>query len=122
MMVMYGTTMFFIHVTDRPVPDPRMWATGFVLPGLYDIAGGMSTSGALTRWFRDTLAPEEVAAEALGGTNAYQALAAGAAAIPAGAAGLVCLPYFAGERTPINDPDARGVYAGLTLAHTRAHL
>ena len=122
MMVMYGTTMFFIHVTDRPVPDPRMWATGFCLPGLYDIAGGMSTSGALTRWFRDNFAAQEVAAEAHGGPNAYAALAEEAATIPAGAEGLVCLPYFAGERTPINDPDARGVYAGLTLSHRRAHL
>ncbi|MDP9365970.1 MAG: FGGY-family carbohydrate kinase [Chloroflexota bacterium] len=122
MMVMYGTTMFFIQVTDRPVPDPRMWATGFCLPGLYDVAGGMSTSGALTRWFRDNLAPDAVAAERDGGRNAYEALAYEAAAVPAGAEGLVCLPYFAGERTPINDPDARGVFAGLTLSHTRAHL
>jgi len=122
MMVMYGTTMFFIHVTDHPVPDPRLWATGFCLPGLYDIAGGMSTSGGLTRWFRDQLGASEVAAERQGGSNAYAALAASAAEIPAGSMGLICLPYFAGERTPINDPDARGVYAGLTLSHTRAHL
>ncbi len=122
MMVMYGTTMFFIQVTERPVPDARMWATGFCLPGLYDVAGGMATSGALTRWFRDTFAPQEVAAERLGGANAYEALAAEAATVPPGAEGLLCLPYFAGERTPINDPDARGVYAGLTLSHTRAHL
>ena len=39
-----------------------------------------------------------------------------------GANGLVMLPYFAGERTPIMDPDARGVIAGLTLAHTRGDL
>jgi xylulokinase len=32
------------------------------------------------------------------------------------------LPYFAGERTPIFDPDARGVIAGLTLEHGRAEL
>lgn len=49
MMVMYGTTMFFIMVTESPVPDPRMWATAYALPGLYDVAGGMATSGALTR-------------------------------------------------------------------------
>ena len=122
MMVMYGTTMFFIHVTDRPVPDARMWATGFCFPGLYDIAGGMSTSGALTRWFRDQFGAAELEAEREGGPNAYAALAAAAAEIPAGSMGLVCLPYFAGERTPINDPLARGVYAGLTLSHTRAHL
>jgi xylulokinase len=122
MMVMYGTTMFFIHVTGDPVPDPRMWATAFALPGRYSIDGGMSTTGALTRWFRDNFGGEEMAAEAAGGPNAYAALAAAAARIPPGAEGLICLPYFAGERTPINDPDARGIYAGLTLTHTKAHL
>lgn len=122
LMVMYGTTMFFILVTDRPIPDPRVWATGFVLPGTYDIAGGMATTGALTRWFRDEFGAAEMAAEAEGGPNAYSALASLAEQIPAGSDGLVCLPYFAGERTPINDPDARGVFAGLTLSHTRGHL
>lgn len=122
MMVMYGTTMFFIHVSRDPVPDPRMWSTAFCLPGRYSIEGGMSTTGALTRWFRDNLGGEERAAEAAGGANAYAALAAGASTVSPGADGLICLPYFAGERTPINDPDARGVYAGLTLSHTRNHL
>ena len=122
MMVMYGTTMFFIHVTTEPVPDARMWSTAFALPGRYSIEGGMSTAGALTRWFRDTLGREELADEAAGGPNAYAALAASAASIVPGSDGLVCLPYFAGERTPINDPDARGVYAGLTLSHTKGHL
>ncbi len=122
LMVMYGTTMFFILVTDRPIPDPRVWATGFVLPGTYDIAGGMATTGALTRWFRDEFAGIEVAAEAGGGDNAYASLAKAAERIAAGSDGLICLPYFAGERTPIHDPDARGVFAGLTLSHTRAHL
>jgi xylulokinase len=122
LMVMYGTTMFFILVTDRPVPDPRFWATGYVLPGSYDVAGGMATTGALTRWFRDEFAAVEMRAEADGGPNAYAALAAMAEKIPAGSDGLVCLPYFAGERTPIHDPDARGVFAGLTLSHTRAHM
>jgi xylulokinase len=122
MMVMYGTTMFFIHVTGEPVPDPRMWSTAFALPGRYSIDGGMSTTGALTRWFRDNLAGEEMAAEAAGGPNAYAVLARSAEAITPGADGLICLPYFAGERTPINDPDARGVFAGLTLSHTKAHL
>ncbi|MGI9255232.1 MAG: FGGY-family carbohydrate kinase [Thermomicrobiales bacterium] len=122
MMVMYGTTMFFIHVTGDPVPDARMWSTAYLLPGMYSIDGGMSTTGALTRWFRDTLGGLEMAAEAAGGPNAYAALADLAAAVPPGSDGLICLPYFAGERTPINDPDARGMYVGLTLIHTRGHL
>jgi xylulokinase len=122
LMVMYGTTLFFILVTDRPIPDERMWATGYVLPGMYDIAGGMATSGAITRWFRDEFGSAEMAAEDAGGPNAYAALAEAASRVPAGSEGLICLPYFAGERTPIQDPDARGVFAGLTLSHTRAHI
>ncbi|MBN1934245.1 MAG: sugar kinase, partial [Anaerolineae bacterium] len=43
-------------------------------------------------------------------------------AVPPGSEGLVILPYFSGERTPLNDPDARGVIAGLSLAHGRGHL
>lgn len=122
LMVMYGTTLFFIQVTDRPTPDPRMWSCGFCFPGQYAIAGGMSTTGALTRWFRDQFGHIEVAAEATGGPNAYAALADLANSVPPGSQGLVCLPYLSGERTPINDPLARGIYAGLTLSHTRAHL
>ncbi|HEY7032036.1 MAG TPA: FGGY-family carbohydrate kinase [Thermomicrobiales bacterium] len=122
MMVMYGTTMFFILVTDQPVPDRRMWATAFCFPGLYDVAGGMATSGALTRWFRDQFGTAELAHEREGGPNAYAALAELAATAPVGAGGVVCLPYFSGERTPLNDPLARGIFAGLTLSHTRGHL
>ena len=52
--------------------------------------------------------------------NAYSVLTREAGTVPPGSEGLVVLPYFSGERTPINDPRARGVYFGLTLAHTRA--
>lgn len=121
-MIMYGTTMFFILVTERPLPNPRMWTTAYHFPGSFDVAGGMATSGALTRWFRDQFGQPEMDAERAGGPDAYQALANLAAAVPPGCEGLICLPYFSGERTPINDPDARGVFAGLTLSHTRGHL
>ncbi|MCC6704231.1 MAG: FGGY-family carbohydrate kinase [Thermomicrobiales bacterium] len=122
LMMMYGSTLFFILTTDGPRPDPLVWATGYLTPGSYSIGAGMSTSGLLTRWFRDELAGAEVTAEAIGGVNAYAALAEQASAVPPGADGLLVLPYFSGERTPINDPDARGVIAGLTLQHTRGHI
>lgn len=122
LMVMYGTTMFFILVTEHIVPDARVWSTGYVFEGTRNIAGGMSTTGALTRWFRDQFGQAELAVQESGGTNAYEALSDLAASVPPGAEGLVCLPYFAGERTPIHDPDARGVFAGLTLSHTRGHM
>jgi xylulokinase len=82
----------------------------------------MSTSGSLTRWFRDNLAPLELADEQDGGKNAYGALAKLAGESPIGSNGLVVLPYFSGERTPINDPRARGLVIGLTLSNTRADL
>src|SRR3990170_5453146 len=76
----------------------------------------MSTTGSLARWFRDELAPD------LPPETAYSTLFKRAEAIVSGAQGLLMLPYFSGERTPINDPDARGVIAGLNLTHTREHL
>lgn len=122
LMIMYGSTMYLLLVTERPNPHPLVWTTGYNFPGSYDNGLGMATTGALTRWFRDELAGGERIAEQAGGPNAYAALAGQAAGVPAGSNGLICLPYFSGERTPINDPDARGVFAGLTLSHTRGHL
>jgi len=122
LMMMYGTTTFFILVVDDPAPSPTVWVTPYAFPGRYSIAAGMATTGALTRWFRDNFAPQEVAAQAAGGPNAYAVLIAEAAAVPPGSGGLVILPYFSGERTPLYDPQARGVIAGLSLAHGRGHL
>jgi len=116
LMIMYGSTAFFILVEDAPRPDLRLWTVAGAFPGQYNLAAGMSTTGSLTRWFRDELArdlPEE---------TAYATLFAEAGGISPGAEGLLLLPYFSGERTPINNPAARGVFAGLTLAHSRAHL
>jgi xylulokinase len=122
MMVMYGSTLFLIDLVAEPHPDRRMWTAAYCLPGVHAVTGSITSSGLLTKWFRDQLGGIEHLSERDGGPNAYQALAALAAATPPGADGLVCLPYFAGERTPLNDPDARGVFAGLTLRHTRGHL
>ncbi len=122
LMVMYGSSIFFIQKTDKLVATEDMWGAAFLEPNTYAVAAGMSTSGSLTRWFRDNLAQEVIAAEEIDGTNSYQALAALAANSPPGARGLVVLPYFSGERTPINDPEARGLIMGLTLSHSKADL
>jgi xylulokinase len=111
LMLMYGSTLFFVQVTDRPVTHPLLWATAGVEPHSRSLAAGMATSGVITGWFRD-----------LTGGASWEALEAEAAASPAGARGLLTLPYFAGERTPIFDPDARGLIAGLTLSHTRGDI
>lgn len=116
LMVMYGSTTFFVLVQQAPTPDPRVWTVGGAFAGQHNLAAGMSTTGSLTRWFVDELARERPTGEA------YDALFDEAAQVPPGARGLLVLPYFSGERTPLNDPRARGVVAGLTLSHTRADL
>src|SRR5690606_32714764 len=111
LMLMYGTTMFLIQVVDRPTSHPGLWGTTGALPGSYCLAAGMATSGAVVEWLRD-----------LTGRPDYTVLEQEAAKIPPGSDGLVVLPYFAGERTPLFDDRARGVVAGLTLHHGRGHL
>lgn len=115
LMIMYGSTTFFILVQSQPTPDERMWTVAGAYPGQFNLAAGMSTTGSLTRWFQDQLARDLPERDA-------SALFEAAARVTPGAGGLVCLPYFSGERTPLNDAMARGVIAGLSLAHTRDHV
>ena len=116
MMMMYGSTIFIIQVTDRPVRDPRLWYAPWLYPGQHASMAGLATSGTLTHWFRDQFARD------LPRDQAFATLAAEAAASPPGAKGLLMLPYFSGERTPLHDPDARGTFFGLNLTHTRGDM
>ena len=116
LMVMYGSTTFFVLVQDKATPDIRVWTAAGSSAGQVNLAAGMGTTGSLTRWFKDQLAPD------LPGDDGYAELFKAASGIPPGAGGLLVLPYFSGERTPINDTQASGVVAGLNLSHTRAHL
>ena len=111
-VVIYGSTMSIIQVTDAFRPSRPLWSNAHLLPGTFNLASGMATSGSLTKWLRDLL----------GGGFDFGRLTDEARAVPAGAHGLVALPYFAGERSPLLDPDARGVILGLTLNHGRGHL
>ncbi len=116
LMIMYGSSLFFILVQEHSTPDARVWSVGGAFENQVNLAAGMSTSGSLTRWFVDELVQEKPTGEA------YNALFSAAAQVPPGANGLLLLPYFSGERTPINDTRAKGVIAGLTLSHTREDL
>ncbi|MER6125496.1 FGGY-family carbohydrate kinase [Streptomyces sp. NPDC001795] len=111
LMLMYGSTMFLINTVSERLLVPQLWSTVGALPGTRSLAGGMATSGVITDWLRDLL-----------GTPDHTVLLAEAEASGPGARGLLMLPYFAGERTPVADPDARGVIAGLTVEHTRGDL
>ncbi|MEZ5925825.1 MAG: FGGY-family carbohydrate kinase [Hyphomicrobiaceae bacterium] len=116
MMLMYGSTIFIIEITAERVQDARLWYAPWLFPGQHAAMSGLATSGTLTHWFREHFARDLEPSVAVG------ELLAEAAASPPGARGLVLLPYFSGERTPIHDPHARGVLFGLDLTHGRGDV
>ena len=111
--VSLGTSGVVFTAIDGPEYDPSGAAHTFCHAngGWHAMGVMLSCAGAL-RWYRDTVAPG----------SSYDDISAEAATAPAGCEGLTFLPYLSGERTPHNDPLARGMWAGLSLAHTRAHL
>lgn len=116
MLLMYGSTIFIIEITASRLRDARLWYAPWLFPGQHASMSGLSTSGTLSHWFREQFARE------LDPRTAVVTLAEEAAGSPPGAKGLVLLPYFSGERTPIHDPHAKGVIFGLDLTHTRGDI
>ncbi len=112
LLVKLGGAGDILFSLDQAEMDPRLFLDYHVIPGKFLLNGCMASSGSLIRWFRDQFAPG----------MEYADLDQEAAVVPAGSEGLVILPYFLGEKTPLNDPLARGTIVGLTLMHTRAHV
>lgn len=123
MMMMYGSTIFMIQVTDNnQAREKRLWAGPYLFPDTWCLLAGMATSGSLTRWFRDNFARDLVTNEEAGGPAAYSELVKEARETPPGSEGVIVLPYFSGERTPVMDPRAKGLIFGLSLTHSRGHI
>ena len=116
MMLMYGSTVFMIQLVERKMQDSRLWYAPWLYPGSHASMAGLATSGTLTRWFRSRFARE------LPNGSAFEKLSEEAAESPPGSNGLLLLPHFSGERSPIHDPDAKGVLFGLNLTHTRGDI
>lgn len=106
-----GGQLFAPSVTPAYDPDLRLHTFVHAVPGLWYIMAASLSAGLSFSWLRKILEAES-----------YGVLADAAAQVEPGADGLFFLPYLAGERTPHMDPAARGVFAGLTLRHERAHL
>ena len=105
MMMMYGSSNFFIFRTNKLLPQENTWASYFVTPKEeHVLAGGMTSAGNLFKWLKETFPGRDF--------PQWEALSAESSP---GAGGLTLLPYFAGERTPINNPRAKGVLFGITL-------
>ncbi|PSR33043.1 MAG: xylulose kinase [Sulfobacillus benefaciens] len=113
LLIKFGGAGDILYCTDEPVFHPQLYFDKHDLPGKYLINGCMAASGSLVRWFLDRIKAHD---------SLLPQLDQEASKIPPGSDGIVILPYFLGEKTPILNPAARGIVFGLMLHHTDAHL
>lgn len=112
LLIKFGGAGDILYCTDEITTNDRLFFDYHIVPHRYLINGCMAASGSLVKWFtNDILQCTQ--------PDTFQALDKQAEAVPAGSNGLVILPYFVGEKTPLFDPTARGVFFGLTLSHQR---
>jgi xylulokinase len=119
-----GTSGVLFAFTDEPVLDPkgRMQSFCHAVPGKWHVMGVTQGAGLSLRWFRDNFAGSEMLVSNLTGVDPYVLLGMEAEQASVGSEGLLFLPYLMGERAPHLDPDAKGVFFGLTARHTRLEM
>lgn len=119
-----GTSGVVFAHADRLAIDPQGRVHTFcsAVPGKWTVMGCTLAAGLSLKWLRDNFFPAEKEAAAGMGADPYQLMDQQAARIPIGANRLLFLPYLMGERSPLLDPDARGVFFGLSAIHTKYDL
>ena len=122
LVVKFGGAGDIMLSCREAVTDPRMFIDFHIVPGLYFSNGCMAASGSMLNWIVRHLARAESAEAREAGQKAHALLDRQAEEIPPGAGGVVLLPYFLGEKTPLHDPFARGTVVGMGLHHGLPHL
>jgi xylulokinase len=119
-----GTSGVIFTYTEAPKLDPRGRIHTFchAVPGKWHVMGVTQGAGLSLRWFREHFGESEAWYARQTDVDSYDLIIKQAEKIPPGSEGLLWLPYLMGERTPHLDAQARGMWFGLTAAHTRAHL
>lgn len=107
---------------DAPLAHPKLILSPHVIPGKYLLQGGTVGGGASMKWLTQELGEAERQYCKIHGGSPMALLDEMAAQVPPGSDGLVFLPYLAGERSPIWDPEACGVWFGLDYQKTKGHL
>ncbi len=119
-----GTSGVVYAHTQDPIIDPKGRIHTFccAVPGAWHVMGVTQGAGLSLQWFRNNLCQAEMETARGMGIDPYELMNQQAARIPIGSQRLLYLPYLMGERTPHCDPNARGVFFGLSNIHTKAHL
>lgn len=108
--------------TDEMVADKRLILSRHVIPGKFLLQGGtVGGSGAL-RWMSEQLCAAEQLKADQNGTGVFIEMSSAAETVEAGSNGMIFLPYMSGERSPIWNPKAEGVFYGVDFSKTRAHM
>jgi len=122
LVVKYGGAGDIMLSCSAPRTDPRLFIDYHIVPGLFFSNGCMAASGSVLNWIVANLAKAEAEEAKAAGRSVHALLDAQASDLPPGAAGVVLLPYFLGEKTPLHDPHARGTLVGLGLHHELRHI
>lgn len=122
--VTLGTSGVVFAHTSKPSIDPlgRVHTFCAAVPNSWTAMSCTLAAGLSLRWMRDEFYYYENKEESSKGNDVYDLMTSEAAKIPSGSDGLIYLPYLMGERSPVLDPEARGVFFGLSARHTKAHL
>jgi xylulokinase len=108
-----GTSEGINLCSASPIEDPRLMCLPHIIEGYFNVSGIISTSGKALEWFKKITGRQELD---------YESLFEDICQVPAGSRGLIFLPYLAGERAPLWDPDARGCFIGLAVQHGRKEM
>jgi xylulokinase len=107
---------------DRPISDKALILSPHVIPDLWLFQGGTVGGGGSLRWLAKELGEPEKFLADQNGASQFKLLDNLASTVPAGSDGVIFLPYLSGERSPIWDSNAKGVFFGLSFDKTRAHF
>ena len=107
---------------DEYKADPRLILSPHVVPGQWILQGGTVGGGGVMRWFEREFADYERSKKEAAGKSSLVQLNEIAEKVPAGSDGVVFLPYMSGERSPIWNPYAKGVFYGLDYSKTKGHM
>ncbi len=121
-LIKFGGAGDILAATPQIRPDPRLFTDFHIVPGLFMPNGCMASTGALLNWFVAEIAGNVAAEPGADKTTTHAHLDTLAENVPPGANGVLVLPYFLGEKTPIHDPFARGTFTGLGLNNTMADM